>query len=734
MKTFFTSYLPLLFLLSLQFQTLASTNNERKKYYVSNDGKDSNTGAIDAPWKSLDKISNISLAAGDTVFFNRGDRFDGHFVVNGSGSQGTPIVITSYGDGDLPILSGEVGAENGGDFQEAILIENNDNITINGIEVNNNRLHNRQGVLEDDAFGILVLNSGTKVMRNFEVRNCNFKNIYAVKPILKDEGENAFNSIQVSGIRFFTTRNNIIGQEKYISNILVEDNYFTDIQRLGVHIKHDGGKAGVGNEMTNTNQEIIVRENHFFHTGGTCVLPIRTYNALIENNIFDHPGSNRDDRMPARGSAVWNWRCYNTVIQYNQCLSTRGYLDSHGIHVDHENVNTFIQYNYMEDCEGGFVEILGGNLNSVYRFNVSVNDGWRNNPGWNNSNHTIWINNKVPGDKVHQSDENYIYNNTVYMDSAYETAIDIDGFSTHIYNNIFYAAKGNIGGKQVKMNTNGKPLSINNNIFMGDVSSKFTEHDINKVIKNPSLIQEGVSNSAGYQLTSNSPAINTGVNKIGPTIPGAGIGVFKDIEAYPTVDFYGNSVDIISGPMNIGADNSQVGINASEGLINVKGVYLNKEELSLNVEESSQLALTILPSNATNQNVIWRSKNSTIAKVDKDGFVVGRSKGTTVISATTIDGYHKVSIVVTISSEGDDIISSSKEEKLLEELIIYPNPAQNRITLSNITKPTPVIIYNINGSTTLTTSMNRVVDISHLQQGFYILKVDGYKAVRFIKN
>jgi hypothetical protein len=29
----------------------------------------------------------------------------------------------------------------------------------------------------------------------------------------------------------------------------------------------------------------------------------------------------------------------------------------------------------MEDCEGGFVEILGGNSNTVYRFNASVNDG-----------------------------------------------------------------------------------------------------------------------------------------------------------------------------------------------------------------------------------------------------------------------------------------------------------------------------------------------------------------------
>ena len=70
----------------------------------------------------------------------------------------------------------------------------------------------------------------------------------------------------------------------------------------------------------------------------------------------------------------------NTVIQYNQSINAKGILDSHGIHVDHKNTDTFIQYNFMKDCEGGFVEILGGNERAVYRFNISLNDGWRRIP------------------------------------------------------------------------------------------------------------------------------------------------------------------------------------------------------------------------------------------------------------------------------------------------------------------------------------------------------------------
>ena len=108
------------------------------QYYLNQDiGDDSNDGTIASPWKSLSKISETLLVPGDTVFFNKGDRFDGHFIVNGSGSLSDPIVITSYGNGNKPIITGEVGATGGGDYQEAIYVNNNDHMIFDGLEINN---------------------------------------------------------------------------------------------------------------------------------------------------------------------------------------------------------------------------------------------------------------------------------------------------------------------------------------------------------------------------------------------------------------------------------------------------------------------------------------------------------------------------------------------------------------------------------------------------------------------
>ncbi|NLR93679.1 Ig-like domain-containing protein [Flammeovirga agarivorans] len=801
------------------------TSRASRAFYLSNDGNDTNNGSIASPWASLEKISATSVGVGDSILFEKGDTFYGHFIVNGSGSENSPLLVSSYGNGELPIISGVVGNENGGDYQEALLIENNDNIIIDGIEINNERIDNREGVSELDAFGIQIVNSGSKSLSNFIIRNSIIRNVYAPKAILKEEGEDAFNSLEVSGIKFYSTKNSVNGEEKNINNILVEDNYFTDIQRLGVYVKHDGGDTGVGNDSLNANYNSVFRNNEFVELGGTSILPIRTFNCLIEHNIFDRPGSSKDPRMPGRGSSVWNWRCFNTVIQYNKCLSTRGHLDSHGIHIDHENVNTFIQYNYMEDCEGGFVEILGGNLNSIYRFNVSINDGWRENPSWTNSNHTIWVNEVVPAG-THYSDQNFIYNNTVYMDSAYSTSIDIDGKATYIFNNVFYAKKGRIGGKQVKIDTHGETLYVQNNLFYGDVHNNFSNLDNSKVVADPLFYAEGARNALGYQLKKNSPAENSGVLNVGPPIPSAGTGIFAHIPAYPTEDFYGNPVDLFSGSPNIGAINNKNGQLVPSEVAPVESLQLSTDAIALNSGSQETLIATTLPAYASNHSVNWTSNNTGVVTVDDNGTITAISAGVATIIATTEDGsftksctvtvnddqpvskpiitdvlayiyaakitwqegnnatYHRIqykqegkawntidniqnvdpdefwisnllpgqnysvrirAMNTTYMSAWSDIVNftmnedsnsriTSSEQLVSEQPYLAPNPVQHRLNIKGLSEDTPIKVLDLKGNILKQSTSHQSLDVSGLQKGIYIVMIEGFSPIKFIKQ
>ncbi len=74
--------------------------------------------------------------------------------------------------------------------------------------------------------------------------------------------------------------------------------------------------------------------------------------------------------------------------------------------------------------------------------------------------------------------------------------------------------------------------------------------------------------------------------------------------------------------------------------------------------EAIQLYATIMPDNATNQNIIWTTSNAAVATVDETGFVVyGAEEGTAVITAIS-DGYAAGSITVTTTVD-DSLIEDS---------------------------------------------------------------------------
>ncbi len=540
-------------LLCFLFLSITTGFAQRQYYLSSSTGNDNNNGSQTQPWKTLSKISNTTLGPGDTVYFKKGDTFRGHYVVNGSGTEQSPITFTAYGTGNQPVISGSDHDDGGGDYREAILVENEDNMIFEDLEIQNHRTTSRSDVGDLVSFGIQVISSSAGTKNNFTFRDMTFKNVYGLL-FVDPADQNAFNEFEVSGLTFKSSWGGVI------NNILIEDSYFTDLQRIGVHIKNTSGKTS---DKRNTN--IVVRRNEFFQIGGTCVLPIRTENCLIENNIFNQPGAKTNDKMIGRGSAVWNWYCINTIIQYNQSINAKGILDSHGIHVDHSNIDTFIQYNLMQDCEGGFVEILGGNQRAVYRYNISVNDGWRVNPNWANSDHTIWLNDKIGGESGHPSYDSYIYNNTVVINKsgndAFDTAIDINGQNTRIFNNIFYAVNGSgIGNQQA--NYNDPNLMMTNNLFFGNIRNNFKTIDANRVEVNPDFYNEQSGDQYGFQINASSQAIDAGAAYAGdyahPAIPVDASTIFANVEEYPTVDFFGNSLSGDSTP-NIGASNAKNG-------------------------------------------------------------------------------------------------------------------------------------------------------------------------------
>ena len=72
--------------------------------------------------------------------------------------------------------------------------------------------------------------------------------------------------------------------------------------------------------------------------------------------------------------------------------------------------------------------------------------------------------------------------------------------------------------------------------------------------------------------------------------------------------------------------------------IRATSIALDKTEAVVPEGETLQLVATVLPDNATDKAVVWRSSDEQIATVDANGLVTAVARGNVVITATTADG------------------------------------------------------------------------------------------------
>ena len=89
--------------------------------------------------------------------------------------------------------------------------------------------------------------------------------------------------------------------------------------------------------------------------------------------------------------------------------------------------------------------------------------------------------------------------------------------------------------------------------------------------------------------------------------------------------------------------------NVTVGLVSVTGVSLNKKTLELGTQDTEQLIATVLPTNATNKKVSWKSSNPNVAEVNvENGMVTAKAVGKADITVKTDDGNFEDKCNVTV--------------------------------------------------------------------------------------
>lgn len=83
-------------------------------------------------------------------------------------------------------------------------------------------------------------------------------------------------------------------------------------------------------------------------------------------------------------------------------------------------------------------------------------------------------------------------------------------------------------------------------------------------------------------------------------------------------------------------------------VIKATGVKLSSTSIRVYETKSKTLTATVTPSDATNKNVTWKSSDTKIVKVDKNGKFTGIKPGTAYITATTMNGDYSAKCKVTV--------------------------------------------------------------------------------------
>jgi hypothetical protein len=73
-------------------------------------------------------------------------------------------------------------------------------------------------------------------------------------------------------------------------------------------------------------------------------------------------------------------------------------------------------------------------------------------------------------------------------------------------------------------------------------------------------------------------------------------------------------------------------VTINEKIIPVTSITLDKEDMNLKPKKQVQINATILPSNATNQEIIWSTNNKDVANVDENGVVIAVKAGNAIIT------------------------------------------------------------------------------------------------------
>ncbi|WP_394917211.1 family 78 glycoside hydrolase catalytic domain [uncultured Robinsoniella sp.] len=151
----------------------------------------------------------------------------------------------------------------------------------------------------------------------------------------------------------------------------------------------------------------------------------------------------------------------------------------------------------------------------------------------------------------------------------------------------------------------------------------------------------------------------------------------------------------------------------------VSSVKLNYSSLTIKGKGTKQLKAEVLPGNAANKKVSWRSSNNSVISVDANGKVTAKKAGKATVTVRSADGGKEASCKITVTTVKAKKISLNKKSKTIYKGKTYqlksslkPSNATDKVTWTSSKKSVATVTQNglvkakKDGQTTITAKIS----------------------------
>lgn len=373
-------------------------------YYVSSrTGNDANDGkSREHAFATLSAVNRLTLRPGDNILLETGSVFVGQYLrITNSGTKDAPIVIGSYGEGDLPRIDTE---GNGIWYQDygqpldspihvyrdyvssSVLLYDAEYVTVQDLEITNRGTEipgeTYSAPHKMNRTGVAVVAKDRGVRSGITLRNL----------FIHDVNGNVYDKHMNNGGIYATvlkpTEEAASGVARY-RDFLVEGCFVYRTSRWGIavgytyqHEKFQGVELAEETFLKYGHENMVIRDNYVKESGGDGITAMYALRPLVEHNMTDSVACEINDRIYREpenragkvAAAIWPWKCKDARFRYNEAVDTR--LNQDGMAYDADSGDgTVYEYNYSRANEGGCVMFcLQEAVHNTFRHNVSFND------------------------------------------------------------------------------------------------------------------------------------------------------------------------------------------------------------------------------------------------------------------------------------------------------------------------------------------------------------------------